>query len=311
MSKSPCSVDVRLPPFLYGTFDWRVNGLHFDSVPPLDLLAPTALDAANPWIVLSSVIEHAKTGDHTQVRRLRRFFHAVEPFALNLISLLLVGDIASDTDLVLLQETMESDDRDARVHAAKAARFAGRLWLVPTMLEAWHRAETMDHRESIGFAISDLLESGTGSIANEASHYNLPARPLSTVRNPRLREFLEKRATRKAEPERFPGLVNDAYARLTDRFGTDRITVWCGDLFDVTILAQEFLTKVQGSTLAPLFTYRHKFEANTGIDCRRFFVDLWPQRLEIQVVLEDFLTFDAATKYKPGVRYFFGHPIPD
>src|SRR5262245_58284048 len=141
--------DTALPEFLYGTFDWRVNGLHFESDPSIDLLAPAALDHSNPWIVLAAVLQHAKVGDHSRVDRLTKYFHADEPFALKRVSLSLVGDLASERDLKLLEGAMQGEDADARAYAAEAAQFAGSLWLVPAMLEAWHRARTLLHREII------------------------------------------------------------------------------------------------------------------------------------------------------------------
>src|SRR5688500_16868877 len=102
--------DSELPPFLNGTFDWRMNGLHFESEPPLDLLSSGALAHSNPWIVLAAVLQRAKAGDHAHVGRLAGFFHADEPFALNHVSVLLAGDMASERDLRILQQALQSDD---------------------------------------------------------------------------------------------------------------------------------------------------------------------------------------------------------
>ena len=193
-----------LPEFLYGTFDWRVNGLHFESDPPIDLLAPDALDQSNPWMVLAAILQRAIVGDHSRVGRLTQYFHADEPFALRRVSLSLVGDLASERDLKLLEQEIQGEDADARAYAAEAAKFAGSLWLVPAMLEAWHRATTLLHREIIGFAISELLEAKTGPIAEQASIYNLPPAAPSAVANPRLKSLLEKNAAMESEPELLP-----------------------------------------------------------------------------------------------------------
>ncbi len=304
--------DAELPEFLYGTFDWRVNGFQFNADPPVDLLAPAALDHTNPWFVLAAVLQHAKAGDHSRVGRLAAYFHADEPFALRRVSLLLAGDLASEQDLKLLEQAMRSEDADARAYAAEAALFAGRLWLVPAMLEAWHAARTLLHREIIGYAISDLLEANTGPIAEHAAIYNLPPRPPSSVTNPLLKALLEEIAATKPEPEHFPQLVRDAYGRLAEKSATDRVTVWHGDVCDVMALARNFLAAVPHITAGSCIPYRHKFEASTGVDCTDFFDETFrPQPLEIGAALEEFLLSEPEAKFKPGIRYFFGHRIPD
>jgi hypothetical protein len=303
--------DKTLPEFLYGTFDWRVNGFRFESEPPPDLLAPAALENSNPWIVLAAVLHRARAGDHSRVSRLSAYFDADEPFALNRVALLLTGDLAPERDLKLLEDALRSRDADTRAYAAEAALYAGRLWLVPAMLEAWHAARTLIHRETIGYAISDLLEAKAGPIAAQAPIYNLPPRPPDSVANPRLKALLEKVAAEEPAPELFPQLVREASARLSEAAGTDRVTVWHGGVFDVTALAREFLAAVPGITPGACIPFRHKFEAATGVDCADFFDDFRPQPLVIEAALEEFLLSAPETRFKPGVRYFFGHPIPD
>ena len=303
--------DSELPPFLYGTFDWLMNGLHFESEPPVDLLSSAALSHANPWFVLAAVLQRAKVGNHKAVRRLAEFFNLDEPFALGRVSLLLAGDMASEGDLRILEEVLQSDDADARVGAAQACVLAGRLWLVPRMLEAWHRAQRLAHRESIGYAISDLLETGECPIAQQASIYNLQISPPPPTVSLELRRFYEQRLAEPPEPELFPQLVQAAYDQLVEQFKTDQVTVWQGKLFDVIEFAREFLSEIRTMVPGSCIIYRHKFEASTGVDCRRFFVDLEPQRLEMAATLEEFLASDMVKQFEPGVRYFFGHRIPD
>src|SRR5690606_23544790 len=107
---------MTLPPFLYGCFDWRVNGLHWAAPPPLDLLSRAALESSDPWIVLVSVVEHAKAGDHTQAPRLIPFFHQHEPFALSRVSLLVFADVAPAAELPRLEAVLRGEDVDSRAH---------------------------------------------------------------------------------------------------------------------------------------------------------------------------------------------------
>jgi hypothetical protein len=54
-----------------------------------------------------------------------------------------------------------------------------------------------------------------------------------------------------------------------------------------------------------------RFEASTGVDCSGFFSGTRLQPLSVAGVVEQFLESPEAAKYKDGVRYFFGHRIPD
>jgi hypothetical protein len=153
-----------LPPFLYGCFDWRANGLWWDQTPPIDLLSVEALSSENPWVVLASATEHAKAGSHAEARHLVNFFGRDELFALSRVSMLVFGSIASFEDLPLLGPALNSDDIDTRCYAASAAALAGRLDLVPDMLQAWAKSETSRPLENIGIALSDLLEPVSGPI---------------------------------------------------------------------------------------------------------------------------------------------------
>ncbi|QRK07334.1 hypothetical protein JQX13_46090 [Archangium violaceum] len=56
---------------------------------------------------------------------------------------------------------------------------------------------------------------------------------------------------------------------------------------------------------------RRRFEASTGIDCHDMYVDKVFQPLAAARIAEAFLNSPEAARYKEGVRYFFGHEIPD
>ncbi len=103
-------------------------------------------------------------------------------------------------------------------------------------------------------------------------------------------------------------LVNRRFKQLFDHFGRGEIPLWMGELFDITGLAKKWL---MATDIPDPITMRSIFESTTGIDCRPFFEDEEFQPLSAAMVLEDFLDSPSAAKYKAGVRYFFGHRIPD
>jgi hypothetical protein len=55
---------------------------------------------------------------------------------------------------------------------------------------------------------------------------------------------------------------------------------------------------------------RRSFEAATGIDCRSWYRDRTLCPPAAVATLQRFLGTDAA-RFEPGVRYFWGHRIPE
>lgn len=301
---------MTLPPFLYGCFDWRVNGLHWADTPPLDLLSRAALESSNPWIVLASVVEHAKAGDHDQALHLVPFFHRHAPFALSRVSLLVFADVARSGELPRLEAALRSDDEQSRPYAAEAAALSGALDLVPAMLDAWVRARSSAAHEMIGFALSDMLEERPGPIAEYVGIYNL-AHSNPPPRTEIQRRLQAKMAAYEAErdPPPLPGLVLAEHERLRSELG-DQAFVWAGAALDVNRLVERFLADSKDPERKAFIDLRHRFEAWTGEPCQDFFRAFEPQRLEITATLEEFVRANKGSRYRAGVRYFFGHPIP-
>ena len=305
---------MSLPPFLHGCFDWRVNGLHWAAPPPLELLSRAALESVDPFVVLASVVEHAKMGDHDKAGHLVPFFHRHDPFALARVALLVFADIAKHADLQRLADVLRSEDSNARAYAAEAAALSGSLALVPVMLDAWTRASTLGDHETIGFAISDMLEVEPGPIADHVGIYDLP--PLGAASHTPARErLLELNATlaeiRSEEPPPLPGLVMAEHQRLAAELGPDAF-VWAGAPLDVNRLVDHFLRAAKDPSpgSGQFINLRHRFEAWTGERCEHFFYAFRSQRLEITATLEDFVRSGKGSRYRPGQRYFYGHPIP-
>jgi hypothetical protein len=303
--------DDSLPPFLYGAFDWRVDGYHWSGVPAVDLRSDQALQADSPWVVIASVVEHARAGEHDAASRLIPFFTRSEPFALQRIALLVFADLAPGHLLGRLADALGHDDPHVRKYAGEASKYAGRLSLVPPMLRAWQRAETLGDHETIGFAISEMLETSYGPIAEAVGIYNTPLDvPLPT---PALARLFELRKVMEADldPPPLPGLVEETHRLLEQQYDPEAY-VWRGEPMSVPAVARALLDAAADSpVVGAIVPLRHRLEAMTGIDCRNFLYAMRPRPKQIQRVVEAFLDSDAPSRYLPGTRYFFGKPIPE
>jgi hypothetical protein len=296
---------IERPPFLKGAFQWSARGYFYAEAPPLDLLDPTTLQAQDPWVAMAAVLEHAKRGDHSRITFLKPVFHELPQ------SIALVGDAGTEADLRALADLMSNESPDVRATACEAAMMAGRLWLVPFMLDAYRRATSTGNRESIGYAISDLLdEQSFGEIAALVASPSEPVVKASEVRHPLLRALAEQQARRPADEPTFEPAVEARYSALRTQLGGDHVSIWRGRPFSARDLATHLLSLVRGSRRAEsYFVLRHKFEAATGIDCTAFFKDTILQPPAVTAILEDFLASGRADAFRAGERYFFGHLI--
>ncbi|MBZ4420403.1 hypothetical protein [Myxococcus sp. RHSTA-1-4] len=107
--------------------------------------------------------------------------------------------------------------------------------------------------------------------------------------------------------------VLERYEELKKKFGTDQVILLHGERFSVVSVAQRLLRGLDGDDFARAMRpfYRRRFEASTGIDCSGFYKGEQFQSLTAAAILEDFLESPEAARYEEGVRYFFGHRIPE
>ncbi len=302
-------------PFLRGTFSWSKLGYFFASHPPVDLLAPEVLTSDNPWLVVAAALERAKRGDHRLIPRLQQWFHTSDEGYLDRICILLTGDAGREDDVRQLPSLMFQGPDDVRTYACEAAALAGCIWLVPSMLEAWRRVTSLADHETIGYAIANMLEEPAGPIAAEAGTHNLDSAIIEGLEDPETRELRQKIAPDQPSLPTFEVLVRAWLSKSQNKFGSDQVVIWRGERFQVHRLAEDMLKQVRarepGNPAISFIPERHKFEATTGINCPAFFREGSFQPLAAAEILESFLEGTDAAKYEDGVRYFFGHRIPD
>lgn len=111
------------------------------------------------------------------------------------------------------------------------------------------------------------------------------------------------------DPDEFSDQVLDRYNQLLKTTSNERMLCFRGRLYSVPLLGEHLLEAVRRPYFQP--SWRRSFEAATGIDCSPWYVNGILQPLAATAILEEFLDSPEIKKYKPGIRYFFGHVIPD
>ncbi|WP_260955703.1 hypothetical protein [Pseudomonas citri] len=157
----------------------------------------------------------------------------------------------------------------------------GKLADIPIVLAAFERVATISDAEILPVYLSACLETGY-ELCDHQDYDSLDS---------------------------YRHAVLNRCAELTGRFGTDQVCVDGGEPLSVIGLAQRILRRLR----EPYFPFelRRRFECATGIDCSCFYHDRVFRPLHASALLEAFLEGAHATGFKSGVRYFFGHRIPD
>lgn len=251
---------------------------------------PTELQLAadqqdDGWNALQAAFLRARSGDFSLMPSLMSHYDPAGDYRLNYQLVTLFGDAAPSTAIDRVAEAL--DDPAGRQYYEVATHFCevlkarGRLDDVPRMVDALDRFKWSEDAEIIGVFIKEVIQS-------------LPGQLMDFDEFPTFDDYRRSIAERCDE--------------IAPQLGPERLA-FRGERFSVRRVAQLALEALR----EPYFSmqWRRKFEASTGIDCRPFYRHENLQPLAAAAILEDFLDSGEAEKYEPGVRYFFGHRIPD
>ena len=274
------------PKFLQGCFLWEGLGYTYAEKPPPELLSPAALRDKNPWLVLGAVLERAKRGDFNSLPLLLQRMRAFDNGVFWNACVILLGQAGPRT---ILRQALSEFDKEIQandINIIKRVSFilyeSLSLWTVPVMLDLFQQVAKRDQVIIIPHLFSEIVEEKQGEIYTAS----LPDEP-------------------------YRQLVLNRYSILAKMFETDQVAVLYGNLFSVKSLAERLLKNLAEGKIANVMGERAIFEASTGVDCSSFYKDRQLQPLAAASILEAFLQSGDPEKFQPGVRYFFGHRIPD
>lgn len=209
--------------------------------------------------------------------------HAIPHASLVVLGRRIIEDAEHNTD-------HRSADHD-RGAVCKAWSRAMMISAVPEMIELYRRTEWEDPRWTILLEMADMLEPVPGELCDA-----IDVGAESFDEEGYLNTLLERHAA----------AMKMAEAARTPLF-------YRGEPFDLSSWAINFLQRITIRDSRDNFaTDRMFFEANTGICCNDFFAqygEFLPNAAA--EIVNRFLCSDKSLAYKPGVRYFFGRPLPD
>jgi hypothetical protein len=277
------------PKFLDGTFVWDRMGYFFAESPPRNLIDDPDPSSSDPWMLIAETLERAKLGDHSGIRELAEYLRSDSPPLLLRGCVSLIADAGSKDDLETLAQMLFSQIPYLRLEAAWAIRTAGLVMFTPIVLEAWRQAPDSSQRNSLALCLSYLLDSVGGPIGSHEEYAR----------------------------DEYSLLVNDRFLEVMEKAEGPNVQAWRGKTWSVVELARYMLELAENQSERPsdLGVYfvglRHRFEAATGLDCREFYHQRVFQPGAVVDCIESFLESDASAKFQAGIRYFFGHMVPN
>ncbi len=266
--------------------DRLVRGYFGIPAPPPGAVFPVN-PKADPWQALAIAVQEAKTGNFTHLPRVLDLYDPSGDYRFNYHCIIFIGDAGTgscfERIIAELEHQADPDDYEVGINYSRALTSRGLLADIPLLVKAYHRhAFFRDAAEIIPSFISSLLEPEPGPLSD----------PTEFARRP-----LYKAA------------VLARYQELSEAFGGDQVLVIKGERFGVVSMAERMIELLHKPYFSP--NLRRKFEATTGIDCSAFYKKEVLQPLAAAAIVEEFLESPEAAKFEEGVRYFFGHRIPD
>lgn len=238
---------------------------------------------AQPWLHWQTAFDRARQGDFRLIPQLLSAYERSPGPLFSFACCTLLGDAGPNRCFTAaIQELEKSEDFEKELSFCDMLATRGRLADVLVLLRVYERVASIADSDFLCRNLSDMLEPVHG-----------------VLRDP----------SRSGSFKRYRARVMSRYNRLVDRLGSDQFLVFKGGQFGVERLARGILKYVRQQLFDSV--WRRKFEASTGIDCSAFYENGILQPLSCATLVEEFLESPQAGQYEDGVRYFFGHRIPD
>jgi len=260
------------------------KGYAYESPIPPAFDSRAAMRSDDGWVRLLGIFECAKAGDGSGLAQLPGIISASDDPYLSSAAINLLGAAGRESLLPALVPLMEHRIYDIRLDAYAAADLSGALLFIEPLLEA-HAKHLSGERGMIENSLSHLLEPEADLIAEPMQM------PLADY------DVLVRRTAQAVEKSTGPG-----------------VPVFEGQPLNVERIVKRVLALVSspelGEYIGTVMDLMHRFETLTGTPCVGLFEESGqPLPLNIRLTLERFVQGGGLSRFPPGRRFFFGHPV--
>jgi len=298
------------PPYFRDSLLISGDAFHFSSTPPPDVADLRHLASGDSWRVLSCVLANLQQGRFDVSRSLIGLMREKRDAEIwnacaHLLSYAAPYSVIRELEAVAesLLEPVKHSPYTRQYFCVILSCSAG-VWGVPHLIRHYRWLKNREVENDVEYNISQVLEAEPGPILSgpqvlwESNGLPPPFEESSPV-------FLA---------DDYLSLTEETFQRLvsSQRLYEQEALVE-GERLNIRNVAQRLLARVRtGAHPDRIEMGRMLLEATTGLNCRAFFDDSGRlKNLTAATIVEDFLERGDADRYQPGVRYFFGHQIPD
>jgi len=292
MNERPTLLDTGIDFRRYGYFTRPLSFSRHKDASAVDLKA---------WLRLEHLLDELKRGRFEVLPMLLELLRASPDWKLKDAAAQILGvtgtveifrDMRKELELMSSSQpaTIDVRTRELIKLYCKAFTLWGRLDVVPVLMDQYLylRLRKTPEIEMLPIWMADLLTADDESmIAQEPDEADL---------------------------DDYLNLVMNRYDEICSELGSAKAVVFRGRLQSVRTWANR-MRHPTATTLpflsSELEETRSRFESATGIDCSSAFPQGLPSSLAAASIAEQFLASSDLASYQEGIRYFFGHRIPD
>ena len=286
----------------------RGDGFFLSSPPPFDVLDDACLNSHDSWGAISFVLENVKRGRFNTVSELIGIMQRDTSADIWDACGTLLSFAAPYSILRSFLETFHRQIyEEKQLHVLRyscgiLSRSMG-FWAVPIMIKLYTLLQSDIKKQEVEGLLSEVLEETPSQV---------DAGPVIETKITGLRP-LEEVETIRRDQDYVNMLIESTNALETSCQLSPSTPINEGKVFSLRSMAKDLLVKLNsGEDSQRIERGRMLLEGTTGLDCRSFYsTEYRLQPLSAAAVVEEFLESLDADKYEPGVRYFFGHRIPD
>ena len=242
------------------------------------------------WQPLRDRFAAARVGNFSALDDVLDIYHELRDPATRRFALSLLGAAGTDSQLEAVHAYVLDAvfDITGSCELCEALAVWGRLSAVEAILTIYDRHAPGQIAEGLPAYLTTMLESEFGAAADYPREDEV--------------ELYEA----------YEAGVHDLLRQRCDELHGPMAYALHGEEFAVRRLAERMLALLGSSHYEVMMQpfLRDRFEACTGLDCSDFYRNREFQPLTTAARLEAWLDSSAPANFKPGVRYFFGIPIP-
>lgn len=285
---------------------WELaSGFHLKSVAISEADKDRMLRSSEVWEVLAGVLLSCQSGNFAELPRIPKLLRKNEGFLFWKAAFELIGYAGSWEFIDWFFRDLQTEINNSNVQYCLAISLANScgLWAVEPLLKLHAAAVEEEPRYQIERHLSYLIEEENDLIWIGAEEEVVPDPDPSKIEVYTIVNY-----------EAFAEEVRNARKEVVDRVGSVSKPVYEGRLFDINDIAKRLYDRLtsEDKTEGRIYRERMILEASTGMDCSSFYDEEDSlQYLPASAIMETFLESEEGSRYEPGIRYFFGHPIPD